>query len=225
MRRLLIFGASGHGKVVADAARCAGWDVLAFADDDPSKRNATLLGIPVRVIGVEETTAFCREACAFPIVAVGSNVIRRRVFDALRTAGLEPATVVHPAAVIAQAVDVGAGTVVLGGVVVNPGSTIGENVILNTACTIDHDNRIGAHAHISPGVHIGGTVDVGDGTHVGIGSTVKNNIRVGAWSVIGAGSAVVRDIPDRVVAYGVPARVRRPYAVEVESGCGPMETG
>lgn len=207
--RLLVFGASGHGKVVADAARCSGWNVVAFADDDPGKRGAQLLGIPVEVIGLDEAIAFCRDRSAKPVVSIGSNHVRKRVFDALRMAGLEPACVIHPASTLSRGVAVGAGTVIFGGVIVNVDTVVGENVILNTGATVDHDNRIGSHVHVSPGAHLGGTVDIGEGTHVGIGSTIKNNISVGAWTTIGAGSAVVRDVPDRVVAYGVPARVAR----------------
>jgi sugar O-acyltransferase (sialic acid O-acetyltransferase NeuD family) len=210
MKKLLVMGASGHGKVVADAALAASFDVIAFADEDPAKRGLRLLGIEVRAIGLEETIRLCRESEAEPVVAIGSNAARRRVFLALRDSGLEPATIVHPAATVAPSASLGAGTVVFAGVVVNPDTTVGENVILNTGATIDHDNHIGSHAHISPGAHLGGTVTVGEGTHVGIGSTIKNNVAVGAWSVIGAGSAVVRDVPDGVVAYGVPARVTRP---------------
>jgi sugar O-acyltransferase (sialic acid O-acetyltransferase NeuD family) len=210
MKKLLVMGASGHGKVVADAALAACFDVIAFADDDPAKRGDRLLGIEVRAIGLEEAIGLCRETEAVPVVAIGSNAARMRVFLSLRGAGLQPATIVHPAATVASSASLGAGTVVFAGVVVNPDTTVGENVILNTGATIDHDNHIGFHAHISPGAHLGGTVTVGEGTHVGIGSTIKNNVAVGAWSVIGAGSTVVRDIPDGVVAYGVPARVVRP---------------
>lgn len=207
--RLLVFGASGHGKVVADAALCAGWTVVAFADDDPGKRGTRLLDIPVEAIGLHEAIVFCRDMCARPVVSIGSNHIRKRVFDALAMAGLEPASVIHPASTLSRGVSIGAGTVIFAGVVVNVDTVVGENVILNTGATVDHDNRIGSHVHLSPGAHLGGTVEIGEGTHVGIGSTIKNNIRIGAWTIVGAGSAVVRDLPDRVVAYGVPARVAR----------------
>lgn len=95
------------------------------------------------------------------------------------------------------------------GVVVNTGSVIGADVILNTGCTVDHHNRIGDHAHIAPGVHMGGEVEVGEGALVGIGATVMPRKRIGAWSVVGAGTLVTRDVPDGVVVVGAPARVVR----------------
>ena len=194
---------------MADAARCAGWTVVAFADDDVSKRDASLLDIPVSAIGIEEAVRVCRQREAQPVVAIGSNAARQRVFDSFRDAMLVPATVIHPAAVLASTVHIGAGTVIFAGVVVNSDTFVGDNAIVNTSATLDHDNRIESHTHVSPGAHLGGTVFVGEGTHIGIGATVKNNVSVGAWSVVGAGAVVVRDLPDRVVAYGTPARVMR----------------
>ena len=206
---VLVFGAGGHGKVVADAAASSGWNVVAFGDDAQDKRGTTLLGVPVEAIGLEEAIQYCRTRQLRPVVGVGSNSVRKRLFLALVAAGLTPATIVHRASTLAPSVTVGAGTVVFAGVIVNVDSVIGDNVILNTGATIDHDNRIESHAHVSPGAHLGGTVVVGEGTHIGIGSTIRNDITLGDWSVIGAGSTVVQDLPRRIVAYGVPARVRR----------------
>jgi acetyltransferase EpsM len=208
-RRLLIFGASGHGKVVADSATQSGWQVLGFADDNAALRSQVLLGYSVIATGQAEAVALCRQHDAEFVVGIGNNAIRRRIFLALREAGASPATVIHPRATIADSCTVGAGTVVFAGVAINPDSSLGCNVIVNTSASIDHDNVLGDHVHVSPGVHCGGTVTIGEGTHVGIGASVRNNIEVGAWSVIGAGAVVVRHLPAQVVAYGVPARVMR----------------
>lgn len=211
-RTLLIFGCGGHGKVVADTAIAAGFRVLGFADDDPETRATKTLGFDTIAIGLDETTRACVDAKAELVLAIGDNRTRARVFVEARARGLRMATVVHPSAVLAPSVELGAGSVVFARATVNPDARIGENVIVNTAVSIDHDNVIGAHAHLSPGAVLGGTVSVGEGAHVGIGACVRNNTAIGAWTVIGAGAAVVRDIPDGVVAYGVPARVVRPIS-------------
>ena len=207
---LLIYGCGGHGKVVADAARAAGWDVIGFADDDAACAGLRVLDIPVIATGQDAAIERCRERGASAVVALGQNAARRRAHAALLAAGVDLATVIHPAATVAPTASLGPGTVIFAGAVVNPDARIGANVIINTAASIDHDNVIGDHAHISPGAHTGGTVTIGEGTHVGIGAIIRNDIAVGAWTIIGAGAVVVRPIPDRVVAHGIPARVRRP---------------
>ncbi len=207
--RLLVYGASGHGKVVADAAVSAGWDVIGFADDDPSKLGTTVLGIPVTVIGPENAILFCRERPASFVVAVGTNATRKRLFLRLVEAGLTAAAVRHPSAQVAAGVVLGTGSVVFAGVIINPDARVGDNAIVNTGVIVEHDCVIGAHAHLSPGVRLGGSVTVGEGVHLGVGVAVRNNIEIGSWSVIGVGAAVVTGIPDRVVAFGVPARVQR----------------
>jgi len=207
--RLLIFGASGHGFVVAEAARLAGWELLGFADDDPNRESSLPEGLPMLAIGLEQARDIIRRNAARFVVGIGDNSTRRSIYEQLSCGSGRPATIVHPAAVVSPAARVGPGTVVFAGVVVNPRATVGANVILNTSCSIDHDNQIGDHVHVSPGAHLGGTVCVGEGTHVGLGASVRNNTRIGAWSVIGMGSVVVHDLPDRIVAFGCPARPQR----------------
>jgi len=204
---LIVFGASGHGKVVADAAIASGVRVLGFADDDERKRDLELLGLPVLAIGLEELAAVAtRHRCRIAL-GIGSNTARRAVLDRLTAAALSVASVTHPSAIIAPSATLGVGTVAFGNVVVNPGSRVGQGVILNTAASVDHDCVINDFVHLSPGAHLGGAVSVGTGSHLGVGVSVRNNISIGEWTVVGVGAAVVSDIPDRVVCYGNPARV------------------
>jgi acetyltransferase EpsM len=96
------------------------------------------------------------------------------------------------------------------GAVINPGVKLGENVIVNTCASVDPECVIEDGAHICPGIHLGGKVSVGRAIWIGIGTTVKERVTVGAGTLIGAGSVVVDDIPDNVIAYGALARVVRP---------------
>lgn len=208
--RVLIIGAGGHAQVVADILfqmRAHGivLEPIGYLDDDPSLAGQNLLGLPVRG-SLASLPAIMHDAVT---VAIGDNLIRRQVYEALRALGEHFLTARHPSAVIASSVQIGPGCMVCAGVVVNPGSVVGANVILNTGCTVDHHNRIGDHVHVGPGAHLGGEVDVGEGALVGIGATVMPRCRVGAWSVVGAGALVRADLPDRVTAVGVPARAVR----------------
>ncbi|MFN7960747.1 MAG: acetyltransferase [Thermoanaerobaculia bacterium] len=207
--RLLIFGASGHGRVVAEAAAAAGLAPAGWADDDPDRRGSRVDGLEVLACGTAEAAEIALEAGWSVVVAVGDNRARRRVMLELAALGAQLATVVHPRATISPTARLGEGSVALAGVVINAGAQVGSNVILNTSCSVDHDCRIGDHAHLSPGVHLGGAVEVGEGTHLGVGVSVRNQIKIGAWSLVGAGAAVVSDIDPGVVAWGVPAKPQR----------------
>ncbi|HKY37041.1 MAG TPA: acetyltransferase [Polyangiaceae bacterium] len=207
--RLVVLGAGGHGKVVADAARAAGLRVLAFADADPSRRGAQVFGLPVLEGQLDELCLYCAREGAAVVVAIGHNRARQAAFDGLRARGARLASVVHPSALISPDVIVGAGAVIFAGAIVNVSSVIGDNAIVNTGARLDHDNVLGAHAHVSPGVCTGGEVRIGEGTHLGVGVNVRNRVSIGAWSLVGVGAAVVGDLPDGVVAYGVPARTVR----------------
>jgi sugar O-acyltransferase (sialic acid O-acetyltransferase NeuD family) len=200
---LLVLGGGGHAKVLIATARAAGIPIAGVLDDDPARIGTAIGG--VSVIGDVSETSIAQSGATTAIIAVGDNQSRRRL--AQRFDGrLAWATVVHPTAVVAPDVTLGAGSVVCAGVIVQPATSIEAHVILNTACSVDHDCRIGAFAHIAPGSHLAGSVTVDEGALLGIGTCVIPGRRIGAWAVVGAGSVVVHDIPARVTAKGVPAR-------------------
>lgn len=217
MMDVLVYGASGHGRVVADSLMASGQQVVGFCDDDPHKRGIDVGWAPrqggrtrsVVAVGHQEVVQLCREHGWVVALGIGSNTARRLVHQRLERDGVEVVAVVHPMTFVSPMASLGAGTVVMAGTVVNANAVIGPGVILNTGCTVDHDNHVDAFAHISPGAHLGGNVRVGEGTHVGIGASVRNDVVVGRWSIVGAGAAVVTDLPDHVVAVGVPAQIAR----------------
>lgn len=205
-QRIFIFGASGHGKVVADAAQGQGFRVMAFFDDAPALWGGKLLEIPV-VGGRELLLEWCREhAIDAGIVAIGDNATRLAVARALQELGLRMVTVVHPGAIVAAPVRIGQGSVVMAGAVVNPDCVIGEHCIINTGACVDHDCLVGDAAHIAPGCRLCGGVRVGEGTLVGAGATVIPGVSIGAHALVGAGSTVIHDVPPRTKVVGCPAR-------------------
>jgi UDP-N-acetylbacillosamine N-acetyltransferase len=209
LRKLVIWGASGHALVVADIIRSAGaYEIAGFLDDDPGRRGLTFCGSHI-LGGRDELKAACKDGITHAIIAVGDCFARVSMAVLARREGFDLATAIHPRAIVASDVLPGAGTVIAAGAVVNPGACLGDNVIVNTCASIDHECVIEDGAHICPGVHLAGRVRIGRMTQVGIGSAIKDRVRVGQGTVIGAGSVVVSDLPDGVVAYGVPARVVR----------------
>lgn len=195
--RLLVIGAGGHAKVVASAAVEYGWEIAGIVDE--TGQRTELMGLSVL------SSAEGIDADAF-VVAIGDNKLRAERYQHYLSAGLIPATVMHPDAVVDASATVGPGTVVFAGVVVNAQAQVGENAILNTGCTVDHDCRIGAHAHIGPGTNLCGGVSVGEGALIGVGSCAIPQMTIGSWSIVGAGSTVISAIGDRVTAAGSPAR-------------------
>lgn len=203
---LVVVGAGGHGKAVADVAITAGWQVLGFVDEAAVESPLPSLPLLGDLTALAELRG--KESLAL-VIGIGDNPVRRRLAEGLAEAGHKFATVIAPSAVVSAYASLGAGTVVMPRAVVNVGAGIGEHVILNTACVVDHDCRVGDFAHVSPGALLAGNVRVGQGTHVGTGVSVVPGCTIGEWSTVGAGATVTRDIGAFVVAVGVPA-VERP---------------
>ena len=195
MRKLIIIGASGHGKVVADIAVLNGYKDIVFLDDDESVKKCA--GWPV--VG-KSTEAPDGEV----FVAVGNPQSRKRLMEHY-TDRMQP-ILIHPKATVAENVKIGSGTVVMAGVVINPGARIGTGCILNTACSVDHDCVLGDYVHIAVGSHLCGTVSIGNMTWIGAGTTVSNNVNICGDCTIGAGAVVIKDIEEEGTYIGVPAK-------------------
>ncbi len=208
--RILIIGAGGHAQVVADILlrmfdQSSGLEPIGYLDDNPALIGQSRLGLPI-VGTISQLSQINHDAV---IIAIGHNAMRARLYKQFQHQGECFAIACHPRAIVAPDVTLGPGSVICAGVVVNPGSVIGQNVILNTSCSVDHHNRIDDHAHIAPGVHLGGDVQIGEGALIGISATVMPQRRVGAWSTVGAGALVHKDIASQMTAIGVPARILR----------------
>lgn len=205
--RTLIFGAGGHGQVVADILlesfkfNNAEYEPVGFLDDDMSLWEKSFLGLPV--IGSLEQASYIDYDAV--IIAIGANHIRSKITQYFETIKKNFATAIHPSAIIGRNVVIGYGAMICAGVIINTGSYIGKHTILNTGCSVDHHNQIEKYAHIAPGSHLGGDVSIGEGTLVGIGATVLPQKKIGQWSVVGAGAVVNRDVSDGSTVVGIPA--------------------
>ena len=190
-KRLLIIGASGHGKVCVDIAeKMKLWDEIVFADDNPPAV------FPYPIIGGSnvEWNSDC-------FIGIGNSVIRDKL-----SKGRKLVTLIHPNAIIGARVKIGCGTVVMAGAVINVDAEIGDNVIINTCASVDHDCSVKDFVHVSVGAHLCGNVRVGSHTWIGAGATVKNNANICDGCMIGAGAVVIKDITEIGTYMGVPAR-------------------
>lgn len=197
MNRLIIIGAGGHGKVVADIARLNGYTDIVFLDNTPNLKECA--GYPVLGPDVMSDKV---EGEIF--IAIGATQIRKRLME--REKGRVFPVLVHPSAVVADDVNIGEGSVVMAGAVINPGVRIGKGCIVNTSCSVDHDCKISDLCHVSVGSHLSGNVSVGEETWIGVGAVISNNISICKSCIIGAGAVVIRDIDIKGTYVGVPAR-------------------
>ncbi|MEW5942683.1 MAG: NeuD/PglB/VioB family sugar acetyltransferase [Pseudomonadota bacterium] len=207
MKRLAVLGASGHGKVVADAAELAGWNEIVFFDDAWPSRNTNGIW---KVAG--DTTSLLAAGGQFDgvVVAIGDNRVRLEKQNLLLERSLPVVSVIHPAAVVSRYAAIGTGSVLFAGAVVNAGAALGQGCIINTGASVDHDCVLEAGVHVSPGARLGGAVRVGKITWIGIGACVRQCVSIGAGAMVGAGAAVVSNVPDSVTVVGVPARAVPP---------------
>lgn len=199
-KKLVIVGAGGHAKVVADVAKLNGYTEIVFLCDNPDLK--TFIGYPV----VGRSDQFAGYEDWDFIIAIGNCQDRERIYHSLDSKGYNIITLYHPSAIVAEDAEIGKGTVVLVGSIINPGSVIGKGCIINTAATIDHDNIVSDFAHISVGAHLGGTVNVGKCSWVGIGAVVSNNKSICENCIIGAGAVVTKDLCESGTYLGIPAR-------------------
>jgi acetyltransferase EpsM len=208
--KIVIWGAGGHALVVADIIRLRDdYELVGFLDDvNPERAGTSFCDAPI-LGGREQVDLLFARGVRFMIFAFGNSLARLALAELVRDKGYELATAFHPRATIAPATRIGPGTVIKAGAVVDPGVVIGENGYIGACACIGHGSTVADAVRLSAGVDVSGNVRVGQATMIGAGTAVRHRIRIGANVLIGAGSTVVRDIPDGVVAYGSPARVKR----------------
>lgn len=194
--KVVVYGASGHGKVVADLLKKSKLPIH-IIDDAPKLKE--LLGEPIQKVCDFEFTIDTNL-----ILAIGNNRVRQRLASSL---GVNFVTLIHPTAILSDFISIGKGTVILAGAVVNPDTVIGNHCIVNTGAVVEHDCLIQDYVHLSPNVSLAGGITVGEGTQVGIGAVVIQGVKIGKWAIIGAGAVIIRDVPDYAVVVGNPGKI------------------
>lgn len=193
-KKVYLYGASGHAKVIIDIARAHDIDVPALIDDNPETN--TLWGIPV---------LHSAEGLNPILISIGSNRVRKMIAGRLEGHTFA-APLIHPSAIVSPTAQIGEGTVVMAGAIINPDAVIGKHCIINTGASVDHECVIADFCHISPHATLCGQVHVGEGAWIGAGATVIPCKIIGSWTTVGAGATVIQNIPDNAIVAGVPAK-------------------
>jgi sugar O-acyltransferase (sialic acid O-acetyltransferase NeuD family) len=207
--KTFIYGAGGHAKVVADILRLNGYEVVGFIDNLNFQRKGEVFYGSAVLGGDRELDSLLQKGINRCIVAFGNNRLRIETANFLTKKEFQIISAIHPTAICAADTIIGEGTVIAAGAVVGPSTKIGKSVIVNTHASLDHECTVFDGAHIGPGAVVAGDVEVGECAWIGAGAVVSDHKKVGSGSIVGAGAVVVKNIPDAVVALGVPARVTR----------------
>ena len=201
-KKVIIIGAGGHAKVIADIIRSSGDTVEGFLDDSYTEDKAFYGAFVVGKICEYERYA---SECCF-VIAIGSNAVREKIAKELNCQWY---TAIHPSAVVSESAKIGEGTVVMANAVINADATVGKHCIINTATVVEHDCTVGDYSHLSPRSVVCGATSIGSHVWLGTGSTVVNVVSVCDGVTIGAGGVVVRSINEAGTYVGVPVmRIR-----------------
>ena len=205
--KIIIIGSGGHAKVIVDILETSS-DYQISGLLDPGNLGNTVLGVPVVGDDILLESLYA-EGMKKVFIAIGDNRKRGILFNKAKKIGYTVVNAISCHSTVSSSVKLGEGIAIMAGAVINPDTIIGDNTIINTGTTIDHDCIISKNVHIAPGCSIAGRVKIGSGSFIGIGTKIIPEISVGSSTVIGAGSVVINNIPSRVTAFGVPARVQK----------------
>lgn len=198
MREIIIIGASGHGKVIADIVIKSGDKVYGFLDDNPTQ-GPSFCGFPI--LGAVKNWLQYQDKSF--VIAIGDAEVRERISKEIKA---EFYTAIHPSAQISLLdTEIGKGTVIMANAVINSSAHIGKHCILNSASVVEHDSQIADFVHISVGAKLAGNVKIGKNSWVGIGASIKNGVSVCDNCTIGAGAVVVKNIKESGTYIGIPA--------------------
>lgn len=203
---VIILGAGGHAGVLTDTLGRLGRAVRGLIDDDPTTHGRTVHGLEVQSPAILDSLKPEQIELVNGIGSTRAVTARQQRYEQLQAQGFRFASIIHPAAIVAESATLGQGAQVMAGAVIQNNARIGDNALINTRASIDHDCAIGDHAHIAPGATISGNVRIGAATHVGAGAVIIQGITIGSHATIGAGAVVLQDLAEQTTAVGNPAR-------------------
>lgn len=208
MKRVVIIGAGGHAREVADILRqqpAEDLTVLGFVVDDPQNHTELIEGLPV--LGNWDWFETADRDELFVICAIGSPLVRKQLVERAVGRQLRFINAVSPLAYISPSATLGEGVMIFPFSFISAACEVADHAIINAGATVSHQTSVARYGTLSPGVNLAGNVLIGEGSFIGIGASVIQGTTIGAWSTIGAGAVVIRDVAEQETVAGVPARV------------------
>ncbi len=201
---ILLIGYSGHGLIAAEAIMLAGFILKGYLEIEEVKFNPFQL----KYFGFESDSKVLNNIREFEFfLGIGSNSLRKNIFESMVVKGMKFITVIHPNANVTSLTSIGTATLISRGACINPATQIGNGVIINTGAIVEHECIIGDFSHVAPGAVLAGNVQVGEGSFIGANVVIKQGVKIGKQVVIGAGTVVLDDVPDNQILVGNPARL------------------
>ena len=217
--KIVIIGAGGFGKEVLwtlleQNKISETFEILGFIDDD-TKLHGKIIQQKKVLGGLDwfEKKSAKNVQC---VIAIGSGLIRKKIATLLEKMDIKFATIIHPSVIMSESVRIGKGTIIQAGTVITVDVQIGNHCRIDNACTIAHDSIIEDFVDLSPGVHINGANTIQKGVFVGSSTTTKEKIHVGKWCIIGAGTVLIKDVPDFSLCVGVPGKIKKKFESQTE---------
>jgi sugar O-acyltransferase (sialic acid O-acetyltransferase NeuD family) len=210
MKSVVIVGAGGFGREVLEIFKAQNkmskiWHILGFIDENRELHGSIINNYPV--LGGLDWLREHNNNNLGCVVAIGTCETRKQVVEKLQEIGVNFYNAIHPSVIMSEFVELGKDVIICAGSILTVNIRIGDHVHINLNSTIGHDAIIGSYCTINPTVKINGNNYLGEGVYVGTGATFIQGVPIGSWSTIGAGAIVIEDIPEKVVAVGVPAKV------------------
>ncbi len=193
---MILYGASGHAKVITDAINDANQKVIHLFDDDAEKKEFSNVKVTLY-----DANKYPEEKL---IISIGNNSVRQKIAHKVSH---EFDIVIHSSSAISSKCQISEGSVILQNATIQTESIIGKHCIINTSCSIDHECNIDDFVHISPNATLCGNVTIGEGAHIGAGAVVLPNIKIGKWATIGAGAVIIQDVPNNAIVVGNPGKI------------------
>lgn len=209
MKPLVILGAGGFARETLDIVEAINavqptWDMLGFLVDSNYGQPGEIVN-DKPILGDLEWLRSNRGVHI--ICGIGAPEVRYRLIQRLKVIHSTFATLVHPSVISTRWNTCAEGVVIAAGCVLSNNIHISEHVHINPTCTIGHDTQIDPFVSLAPGVRVSGNVHLYEGSYIGTGANIIQKKAIGAWSIIGAGSTVVKDVPPNTTVVGSPARV------------------
>ncbi len=207
--KVLVLGAGGYARVLLSILKSLGqWDVVGILDRVEKTKKEFIGDVPV-LGSWDSLSAFRSQGISNAVLAIGDNIERHRLFGLLERSGFSIPTLVHPRAFVDKSASLGRGCVICVGAIICADVKLGSNVLVNTGAIIDHETLVEDDVHIGSGSKIAGRVKIGQKSFLGVGATVIEKRKIGRNVILGAGSVLVDNLPDDVIAFGVPAKISR----------------